>query len=215
MTITGKKIKVGSNVQIVPPLPTSVSKTVTAEPKCRRTTVKLLKLFDQPVVFVQPARPSVVKVNGVVTRKIAANNYDDEDKNQNELIGMERGYSGSMPESRPMPKKKKFKLFQKQCKKGNLPPPLPFERFEAIDWNHVSECDENRLLPEYKFKTPEELKVIPRRHPKFPFCHPGPVRDENMQIGVWYYADSIVQEVKFLGVPEPFYNVRWIGYEDE
>lgn len=116
---------------------------------------------------------------------------------------------------RPMPKQRKFEILLQQCEMSKLPPPLPMDKFESMDWNHVEKCDETKLMPNYRFKTPDELKLIAQRYPKFPFCHPGPVRDENMEIGSWYYADSIVQEVKFVDISETFYVVRWIGYEDE
>lgn len=144
--------------------------------------------------------------------------YDDKDETKNELIGMERAWMMASTEvlaGVPMPKRMKFKLFQLQCKASVLPPPIPFATFEANDWNHVNKCDETKLLPGYRFKAPEELKLISRRHGKFPFCHPGPVENENMQVGSWYYADMIVQELKFIGFRETYYNVRWIGYEDE
>lgn len=171
-----------------------------------------------PLVFVQPGRPAMIQGNGMLTRAMAMNNYNDADEGENELIGMERAWLNSSRVAlagRPMPKQKKFELFSKQCQFSKLPAPVPFDKFEALDWDYVEKCDETQLMPGYSFKTSEELKLIPRRHPKFPFCHPGPVRDEDMQIGSWYYADTIVDEVKFVGISDTFYSVRWIGYEDE
>lgn len=67
------------------------------------------------------------------------------------------------------------------------------------------------MAPGYEFKTNEELEAIPRRHTKFPYCHPGPVCNDEHESRDWYYADSIVQEIKIVGTSEKLYNVRWIS----
>lgn len=177
--------------------------------------VNLPKLPSVQPVFVQPP---VIPFFGAVTRRTAINNYDDTDEAQNELIGMERGWvdasDGSLIQG-AMPKSKKLEIFQEACRISKLPPPLPFQTFEAMDWCHVSTFDRTELLRGHQFSTLIELAAIPRRHGKFPFCHPGPVADTVSGTRDWFYADSIVQEVKLIKSKQPHFVVRWVGYEDE
>lgn len=179
--------------------------------------VQKLPVTTNSFVFTRP-RPPVVKIVGSKTRASTRHDYDDSDEGQNELIAMERGWLNtfeSVLSGRPMPKQKKFLMFQQQCKLSKLPTPLPFSTFEATDWTYVSTFDRKDLQPTEEFLTVTQLVSVPRRHGKFPYCHPGPVVDTISKTRDWFYADSIVQEVKLMQQKKPSYVVRWIGYEDE
>lgn len=64
--------------------------------------------------------------------------------------------------------------------------------FYEIDYNFVSKWADTDMASGFKLKTTDELAAIPRRHAKFPFCHPGPIPDGT------FYADSV------LGIREAF-----------
>jgi hypothetical protein len=103
-----------------------------------------------------------------------------------------------------------------ECIKYGFPAPLSLQLFEMTDWRHVSKYNDLMLEEGYKFKTNDELSQLTRRHPKFTFCHPGPLFDDETKTNNWYYADSVVQEVKLrsqTGV-KLYFVVRWVGYED-
>lgn len=148
--------------------------------------------------------------------------YDNSDPTQNELIGMEEYYvatqslasSESTTDNRTLSKENQMKKWIDECQKCKLPPPVPYDKIERIDWKHVTTFDRSLLKPNQKFKSLEELAEIPRRHPKFPFCRPGPVQDSVTMSQDWYYADSIIQKIEIVGTKIPHYVVRWIGYED-
>lgn len=157
------------------------------------------------------AQPNNSSNKRLKTQVTEDNLYDDSNEEHNELIAMELESVNNTvaPQCRdPMVQ------LQWQCTNFKLPPPLSTEVIESANWDYVFRCDEKALAPGYEFHTAKELQDIPRRHSKFPFCHPGPLRDEQHQLGDWYYADSIVQKLEFNGLSEKFYSVRWIGYED-
>ncbi|XP_037037938.1 uncharacterized protein LOC119075575 [Bradysia coprophila] len=139
--------------------------------------------------------------------------YDDNDEKQNELIGKEAGYANSTNKPKES-ELSRFELFRVQCQLSKLPAPLPFEVFDKKDWNYVTTFDKELLAPDESFPSVHALAEIPRCHGRFPVCHPGPVVDTVSGTEDWYYADYIVQEVKLVGRIQPYYIVRWIGYED-
>ncbi len=97
------------------------------------------------------------------------------------------------------------------CEYYNFRPPISPKSFKKIKWRYLTTVAAD-LRPGYKFKTLEELSLIPRKFSE-PFCRPGPValcRNHH-----WYLVDSIVQEVYLRSDESPFYVVRWRAYEDE
>lgn len=127
--------------------------------------------------------------------------YDDKDDQQNELIRMElsSNSNGTLGD---------------QCRDARLPPPLSEALIQTKDWNFVNTFNRQRLVKGVELLSPNDLAATKRWHPGFPFCHPGPVTDTVSGTDDWFYADSIVQEVRLLNQAKPFYVVRWIGYED-
>lgn len=106
-------------------------------------------------------------------------------------------------------------VWKNECIQYKLEIPLDPEVFDHIEWKHVSKYDNSDLEPNFKLKTSEELRQIKRRHHRFPYCHPGPIWDDETNTGGWYFADSITQHVKLLYDPTKYYVVRWVGYPDE
>jgi len=139
--------------------------------------------------------------------------YEDKDAADNELIAKEQIQVDSVLSSDPISPEQLHEHWTAQCRDYGFPPPLSLTEFDTTDWRHVSKYDNSQLKEGYLFKTTDELAVIPRRHPKFQFCHPGPQQDEATRD--WYYADSVVQEVKLRSTQTTYYVVRWVGYEDE
>lgn len=184
-----------------------------------------VNLITMKMVTERPAAPIIERLVQAplqaavrATRGSTLLNYDNNDADQNELIGMERSWmnaSTTVLPGGPMPRQKKFEIMQQQCKLSKLPQPLPIETFESMDWKHVTTFDPKELVSGQNFSTPVELAKIPRRHGKFPFCHPGPVADTVSGSRDWFYADSIVQDLKLMQRNESYYVVRWVGYEDE
>lgn len=79
-----------------------------------------------------------------------------------------------------------------------------------MEWNHVSKFHRKELAAQSEFLYAIALAAIPRRHSKFPFCHPGHVVNTVSGTKDWFYADSIVVNPSGM-----HYVVRWVGYEDE
>ncbi|XP_037033018.1 uncharacterized protein LOC119072005 [Bradysia coprophila] len=117
--------------------------------------------------------------NKFFTRTAALKSYNDQDETQNELIGMERSWVSNKigPIKETKSNEEKFKFCQEVCRLSKLPPPLPLDIFEKIEWNYVKNFDTTKLTPGQKFQSATVLADIPRRHAKFLFCHPGPVVD--------------------------------------
>lgn len=97
------------------------------------------------------------------------------------------------------------------CQLEGFQPPIHYKKFANLQFRFVRTVI-NDLQAGNKFKTLEELSMIPRKYDK-PFCRPGPLKREEWYD--WYLVDSIVQEVYLKSAPTPFFVVRWVGYEDE
>lgn len=131
--------------------------------------------------------------------------YDDNDEKQNELKWMERDAGNTSANA----------TFEEQCRNAHLPPPLTDTALKTKAWSFVTTFDRRQLVKGMDFLRDEDLALLKRRHPGFGFCHPGPVSDTVTGVfDEWYYADSVVQEVKLLHQTTPFYVVRWVGFED-
>lgn len=184
--------------------------------------VEVANSVVSPPVGVETSKNSL-RVNrrirkGVLTRAVAAMvKYNDHDESQNELIGMEKLEVASKNENElvEMSEDELHLLRTQQCMEYGFPSPLSEDELKQTDWELVSNYNDSMLATEHKFLSIEELEMIPRRHPKFKFCHPGALYDDQTKSADWFYADSVVQEVKLQSQKQTrYFVIRWVGYED-
>lgn len=102
------------------------------------------------------------------------------------------------------------------CEKLGFLPPLTEREIKVLEWTHTS-LQNDFEKGETEDTWPESIR---RRIPDIPFCRPGPEGDpdefyKNNFISSFYYADSIVQRIRFKGDTQPHFVVRLMGNEDE
>ncbi|XP_037049616.1 uncharacterized protein LOC119083909 [Bradysia coprophila] len=105
----------------------------------------------------------------------------------------------------------KFEINKRLCELHHFQPPIHPDTFASIKYRHVRSFDEKKLKSG-KFLSSDELAKIPRQSKK-PFCRPGAEKKEDGD--EWFLIDSIVQMVDVKKEAEPFFVVRWLGYEDD
>lgn len=105
-----------------------------------------------------------------------------------------------------------FERWTFECIENGLPPPMPLNVAETMNWFLVSSLREFEVHEETPLVTATELLMIPHIWYEIPFCHPGS-KDENEQM---YYLDSMVQivKVKLSQSWEERFVCHLIGYED-